>query len=210
MIASAIFPSDFFGESETVKFPNELDAEKHSMLVLWGGEDISSSWYKQKGIHTRATDTPSKRDVLEVGLAKEARKQGIPILGICRGAQLICALDGGSLWQHVSNHTHEDHAIVFTDEMYPIVTGNSCHHQMMIPLQMSRNLVLATTKKALSPLKYKDSFDPVEDLNPEPEIVWFGDWRCVAVQGHPEWMDRGSEFNNVLRDIIDRYMGVTL
>jgi len=115
--------------------PEDL-VNTNSILILHGGEDISPAIYGQTpSKYTRAGRKLSQRDKHEVALAEQAIKLGIPIFGICRGAQLACAIAGGSLVQHVENHITSGHNIVTaTGETYKT---SSCHHQMMFHTALS-------------------------------------------------------------------------
>jgi putative glutamine amidotransferase len=67
-------------------------------LLLTGGEDIDPSWY---GAEPSPLLTPpsQERDLFELALFAVARQRGLPILGICRGIQLINVALGGTLFQ---------------------------------------------------------------------------------------------------------------
>src|SRR5574343_471523 len=80
-----------FTGSKTVKFPDELEGT--DALVVWGGEDIHPALYNDVNTHSSVyTDGPSTRDTYEWALMKEAIKRDIPIIGVCRGAQRLCAV----------------------------------------------------------------------------------------------------------------------
>jgi putative glutamine amidotransferase len=67
-------------------------------LLLTGGEDIEPSWYGADP--SPLLDQPSQeRDLFELALFAVARQRGLPILGICRGIQLINVALGGTLFQ---------------------------------------------------------------------------------------------------------------
>ena len=67
-------------------------------LLLSGGEDIDPSWYGAD--HSPLVDPPSReRDLFELALFAVARQRGLPILGICRGIQLMNVAMGGTLFQ---------------------------------------------------------------------------------------------------------------
>ena len=83
-------PFGIFDKVVTVIKPEQLTTD--GMLILWGGEDISPSIYNQDVVHARAPKSPSIRDQCEITMFKAAVKLGIPIIGVCRGAQLACAL----------------------------------------------------------------------------------------------------------------------
>ena len=67
-------------------------------LLLSGGEDIHPSWY---GVQPSPLLSPpsQERDLFELALFAVARQRELPILGICRGIQLINVALGGTLFQ---------------------------------------------------------------------------------------------------------------
>ena len=69
-------------------------------LVLHGGVDISSSSYNEKPINDEFL-VDKKRDNYELKLIELCFKKNKPILGICRGAQILNVFLGGSLYQDV-------------------------------------------------------------------------------------------------------------
>ncbi|MEY5017499.1 MAG: hypothetical protein RL431_548 [Actinomycetota bacterium] len=87
--------------------PQPFDAEAAATvldgldgLVVCGGRDVDPARYgQQPGEHTDEPDT--RRDVLEDALIAEALRRDLPLLAICRGAQLLNVHQGGSLIQHL-------------------------------------------------------------------------------------------------------------
>ena len=95
---------DSLGKGKVIFNPDDM-TETNSILILHGGADISPSLHNKKAAPwTHANDYPSPRDKAEVALAQRAIAPNIPIFGICRGAQLLTALAGGTLVQHVNGH----------------------------------------------------------------------------------------------------------
>jgi putative glutamine amidotransferase len=67
-------------------------------LVLTGGEDVDPAWYNTE--RSPLSNPPSReRDLFELALFAAARQRELPILGICRGIQLINVALGGTLYQ---------------------------------------------------------------------------------------------------------------
>jgi gamma-glutamyl-gamma-aminobutyrate hydrolase PuuD len=117
-------------------------------LVLQGGADVSPFTYSETPTRPEWTGDRA-RDLYELELLHEFVEAGKPVLGICRGCQLINVAFGGSLYQDVATdlpnaleHVHSDydahrHAIVFPpgssfNHMFPGVPRavvNSIHHQ---------------------------------------------------------------------------------
>ena len=78
-------------------------------LVLAGGADIDPGSYDAEP-HPKTVNTRPDRDSAEIALALRALRRDIPVLGICRGMQLINVALGGTLVQHLPEDVgHTDH-----------------------------------------------------------------------------------------------------
>ena len=153
---------------------------KFEALCLTGGEDLEPSRY---GAPADALAEPADpaRDALELSLLVTARERDLPVLGICRGFQVINVAYGGSLVQHVEGHREANgpivpHTVVATEGSKLAAacgTGpysvNARHHQAVAE---------GTLAPALVPTARIDGF--VEAFE-DPAQRWL-----VAVQWHPE------------------------
>ncbi|MCA2570681.1 gamma-glutamyl-gamma-aminobutyrate hydrolase family protein [Microcystis sp. M42BS1] len=183
MIAQAMWAEPSF-KGKAVTNPDEL--YEASALILWGGEDIATSFYNEAPVYSFSNYQPSRRDLIERNLVNRAKELKIPILGVCRGAQLLCALDGGKLWQHVDNHAGFDHEVELYDGR--VIQTNSLHHQMMRPRDGNDLLGWSVPR---SPIKF-DQNGEHNDVKPEPEVVHFVDMMALGVQGHPEYTSKSA------------------
>ncbi len=78
-------------------------------LVLAGGVDIDPASYGEQA-HPETVEIVPERDRFEIALARGAISRDLPVLGICRGMQLINVALGGTLIQHLPEHFgHNDH-----------------------------------------------------------------------------------------------------
>lgn len=201
----SIYPFD-----EVFTYSKDCKAEGFEGIdafLLWGGTDIHPSFYGQKHHHfNHAPVLPSDRDVWEWGAMRYCKAKGIPIIGVCRGAQFLCAFAGGKLIQHVTGHGN-DHLVVCKDgEMFNVT---SSHHQMLDVTGTSHEL-LAWTYQPRSTLYYGEENETPEHLQrsinnksfQEPEIVYFPKVKGLAIQGHPEWAEVNSRFVAKTNDMI--------
>lgn len=79
-------------------------------LLLPGGADINPSLYGETP-HAKCGSPNAVRDTAEPYLLKLALEQGKPVLGICRGCQMLNVALGGSLWQDIGemDGKHSEH-----------------------------------------------------------------------------------------------------
>ncbi len=88
--------------------PDEL-VDLVDALVLAGGADIDPSFYRAEP-DPETVDTVPERDAFEIALAEGAIARDLPLLGICRGMQLINVACGGTLLQHLPERFgHHEH-----------------------------------------------------------------------------------------------------
>ena len=80
-------------------------------LILAGGNDIGPSTYGAEP-HPETHGVVSERDDSELALARRAWERDMPVLGICRGMQLLNVSRGGTLLQHLPDEVgHGEHRI---------------------------------------------------------------------------------------------------
>lgn len=88
--------------------PDEL-LDRLDGLLLAGGVDMDPAAYGQEP-HPATTGWVSERDAFELALTRRASERDLPLLGICRGMQVLNVARGGSLIQHVPDLAgHDDH-----------------------------------------------------------------------------------------------------
>jgi len=88
--------------------PDEM-LERIDGLILAGGSDIDPAAYGAEA-HPATNGTVPGRDQVEIALARRAAELDMPVLGICRGMQLLNVVFGGTLLQHLPETLgHEEH-----------------------------------------------------------------------------------------------------
>lgn len=180
-----------------------------SDIVVWqGGEDIDPSIYKQKCL---PCTFPNKgRDIEDVG-AYNIAIGGQLLVGICRGAQLLNCLNGGSMWQDIDRHGGGYHTVkdFITGDTHTI---NSLHHQQMIigthgelwaySTESTRKMnAVRTWDKAHAFTEHMAVQNGIyEDV--DPEVAWYPATRSLCFQAHPEFGHK--ETTDYFFDLIDR------
>lgn len=127
-------------------------------IVLTGGDDVDPALYGAEP-HARTQIPNTRRDSFETALYRHARSAEIPILAICRGAQIVNTVHGGTLHQHVPDLPGLDpHEAEVKDEFAEVAvtsipgtatsaiigptTAVRCHHHQSID-RLGEGLVLS-------------------------------------------------------------------
>ena len=117
-------------------------------LVLSGGVDTYPPLYNGELGYPNAPDVyDEKRDAFEIALFKESQLLQLPVLGVCRGMQLINCILGGNLIQDIGDNKNNIHRFEKNDKAHGVVTEkdsllfsitglersvvNSAHHQAL-------------------------------------------------------------------------------
>src|SRR4051794_37326028 len=86
--------------------PGEL-LDRFDALVLGGGADIDPETQGMEP-HPETVGTNPDRDSFEIALALGALERGVPVLGVCRGMQVLNVACGGTLDQHIPERLGHD------------------------------------------------------------------------------------------------------
>lgn len=158
-------------------------------LCVAGGYDVDPAAYGRSP-HAQ-TDAPrGDRDAWEFALLAAALEAKMPVLGVCRGAQVLNVLRGGTLHQHlpdvVGSSRHQGNDGVFATVPVRIAEGTllATFHPLerAVPVYHHQAIDLLGAGLAVSARSDDGVIEAVED----PSLEF-----CVAVQWHPE-QDPGS------------------
>lgn len=139
--------------------------ENYDALVLPGGGDITPAFYGQENINSQNIDT--ELDILQIQALDLFTKHEKPILGICKGLQLINIYFGGDLIQDLKTTSlHQSHTKdlfhvtttvpgsrihrIYND--FPIV--NSSHHQGLRNIGKSLNITQITSDGVIEGIEH--------------------------------------------------------
>lgn len=173
------------------------------LILFTGGEDVNPEMYGEKV--GKKTYINNKRDSKEID--DYYKFKGIPMLGICRGAQLLTVMAGARLIQDVSGH-HTCHSIVVNN--FGVYNMTSDHHQMMYPFDLrEENYNLIAYSEYFKSGSYLNGNN--EEINVskdflEPEIVYYKINKALCIQGHPEWSHCEEKTEKLCLDLIQEYL----
>jgi putative glutamine amidotransferase len=165
-------------------------------LLLTGGGDIDPEYYGEKMDGSIRVD--ERRDAFELLLYKKAMEKGIPILGICRGVQIINVAAGGTLNQHIEHHNRKDSD--GNQRFHNVnITPNTSFHRIFGVPALETNTVHHQSVKATAPgfrVSAVSGDGTIEAIESEKGFV-------IGVQWHPEELYR--EFN-IYRKLFDAFV----
>ena len=162
-------------------------------LILCGGSDIDPKYYNESIDGSVGID--EARDENEFALLEAYIKAEKPILGICRGHQLINTFFGGTLYQHIPEadlHTRKENA----DEAHEVksVSGsiladlygerffvNSAHHQAIKKLGDGLSVSAIWDDKYIEAVEHETL--PIIGVQWHPERMCFSQARTDTVSG---------------------------
>ncbi|MFF4397363.1 gamma-glutamyl-gamma-aminobutyrate hydrolase family protein [Streptomyces sp. NPDC001480] len=149
-------------------------------VLLPGGGDLAPYRYGAGDTHDSVYDVDELQDTFDLQVARHALEAGLPLLGICRGLQVVNVALGGSLEQDMGGperaHRHLRHAVsVRTGSRLEQAMGEekadaSCYHHQRVDRLGAGLTVTATAADGT-----------IEGLEPADARGWF-----TAVQWHPE------------------------
>lgn len=172
------------GTEEDVKYYlDSVDA-----LLFSGGEDVTPLTYGEDPLK-EVKHTSPERDELEILLYKEALKRHIPILGICRGLQIINVAAGGTLYQDINSQIKN--SLGHCPIENPV---HNLYHSVAIDKNSKLSKIFETTELKVNSFHHQSVKDIGIDFKATAfssdgiveAIEYEGDSYVVAVQWHPE------------------------
>ena len=178
----------------------DLLLSRLDLLLLAGGEDVDPARYGMPE-SPKLGKVNAGRDAFEFRLVAAARKRRLPLVGVCRGCQLLNVAFGGTLWQDLPSE-------------YPAaepVTHQGVTHPIAIRPGSSLARVLGTTNTVVNSSHHQ----AVRRLAPgfrvtasAPdgviEAIESDGYPAIGLQFHPEklvWKDRKSVFTRLYRNL---------
>ena len=167
------------------------DAEKASQathLILPGGGDITPAFFGQQNRGSRSIDT--ELDIIQLQAAAFFMEQKKPILGICKGLQLINVHLGGTITQDIA--AADTHRWAGRDQYHPVYHCGLNHNDFFYQLYGSGTRVNSAHHQAID--RIGNGLVPVcRAADGTIEGIMHTSLPVIAVQWHPErMMDEGG------------------
>lgn len=172
-----------------------LAAQRLDGVLLTGGADIDPVRFDAEP-HPAQTEIEHQRDAFELDLLSQALRLELPVLGICRGLQVLNVHFGGTLRQHAPEHSRYDvgtagvaHTVRMEStstlgSLYGETTEvNSLHHQTIDELGQGLTATARSDDNSIEGVEHGD--------------------KIVAVQWHPEMLKSRPE-DPLFRWIVER------
>lgn len=181
-----------------------LKLRECSGLVLTGGGDIDPSFYQPDGKKEDCRDIDLNRDKLERAMIDEALSLNIPVLGICRGEQMLNVALGGSLITDITTSVGVKQIVTHQSEDYL-----HCYHTVRLESGSFLQSIIGFDTGFVTSNHHQAVSRPGKGLKMNAfsadGIIEGIEWEnartrpfMVGVQWHPERMDVTNAFSGKL------------
>jgi putative glutamine amidotransferase len=188
--------------------PEEDFLELYSQLqgiMFTGGGDVSLNHFA--GVdHVRISGVDESRDFTEISLLRKAVNDGKPLLGICRGTQVMNVALGGTLYTHVADQVknaldHDYPGELFTAIVHPVNVDETTHAaEIFGETLLNVNSLHHQALKDIAPTLRVSGRAPdgVVEIIEIPEHPY-----AVGVQWHPEWLTDQPVTRRLFKSFVD-------
>jgi gamma-glutamyl-gamma-aminobutyrate hydrolase PuuD len=190
--------AQMFARSRCSRAKSVLEAD---LVVFAGGSDVDPALYGEE--QHGSTCFNRARDDTDMMLYNLCVENGIPMLGVCRGAQFLHVMNGGKLYQDIDKH-YGDHRMYVVDQKDFIDKVSSVHHQACIPQNENGFKLLGTNGDARN--RRLNPSQSVLGARADVEAFFYRDTCCLGVQGHPEYQG----YNRFTKWVLDQINSLIL
>ncbi|MBF2064965.1 MAG: gamma-glutamyl-gamma-aminobutyrate hydrolase family protein [Calothrix sp. C42_A2020_038] len=191
------------GDSNPATLLKRLDG-----LIITGGGDINPALYNGTD-HPMVYSVDNERDAFEINLAKFALENEIPVLGICRGLQILVVASGGTLIPHIPDEygTSVAHRL----EPEPGIRKATEHNVVITPNSRLGKLIQKTQIPVVSwhhqaigklPSNWRAVAHASDDKVIEAAEHLHHPW-AVGVQWHPEMSQNDPNHERIFKGFIE-------
>jgi putative glutamine amidotransferase len=187
--------------------PGETDIDRILLavdgLVFAGGGDIDPAVYGSSA-HPSIDRVDPVRDTFELELAQKVFGSTIPVLGICRGFQLLAVASGGDLIIHIPDEIGEE-------IKHKATNGGSIKHYVQVELQSRLAIITGSTKFEVESMHHQAvrevSMDWRVMAKSEDGLIEALEYKnhrwMISVLWHPEMSLEDSNHQNIFRALVE-------
>ena len=146
-------------------------------LLLTGGEDVDPELYGEERLHVERLNRA--RDDFELALVAEARARVLPLLGVCRGAQVLAVALGGSLVQDIPRVAPGGGTVILHRGESP--ERRDTEHSVSVENGSRLAQILGTTRLSVNSHHHQ----AVRQVPPPGRVVAWSDDGVVEALEHP-------------------------
>lgn len=172
-------------------------------IIFSGGHDVNPIFYNEPP-HVKIGRLDNRVDRTQIKLMKESLKADMPLLGICRGAQLLNIINDGTLYQDLSDHKNVQNHLQHCQRSLPThkvnikegsylydilgdeIFVNSYHHQAIKELGDKLEVLAYSEDGIIEAIKQNDKK------------------HVLGIQWHPEMMYNDSKMNKIFENFIKK------
>lgn len=157
------------------------------LACFTGGSDVSPYLYGEENVSSYCDPL---RDEYEKELYEAFLSLSVPMVGICRGGQLLNVLNGGKMIQDL---THRMSGMESLDSEYDYMKVHVDHHQGMLPGDDA-----TCVSGYMSTLGHNDELDSIA------AFIYYEDSKCLCFQPHPEWGHQPTK--ELFFELVEEYL----
>lgn len=188
------------GEADFQDLYSRLDG-----ILFSGGGDVSLKYFSGSD-HPRIGEVDDMRDLTEITLLRQAAEDGKPMLGICRGMQVMNVALGGTLYTHIHDQIPNP-----LDHDYPGELRTTLVHPVNVDETARAAEIFGETFLNVNSLHHQGLKDIASRLRvaghaPDGlvEVVEIpGHPFAVGVQWHPEWLTDQPAMQRLFKSFVD-------
>ena len=178
-------------------------------IVMSGGVDVHPKYYNSNTGYTNAPEHfDEERDLYEIAVFNISQQNNIPLLGVCRGMQLVNCILGGSLIQDIGSDANKIHRFLQNDKAHGvnIETGT-----LLIEIAaLQRGVVNSAHHQAVNVVGKGLQVNCISDDGITEGLEWADKLNksfLLCIQWHPERMYKlGLQNSTLSKNIRDRFI----
>lgn len=187
--------SKLFSRARCQKADSIDDAD---VVVFTGGPDVDPRYYGETPLDGYYWGD-EERDHEDIGNYLHCLEEGIPMIGVCRGAQFLAVMYGGKLHQHVEGHQGA-HPLWDLSTKARLLNCSSVHHQS-VRHGCPGMEIIAIDPSQKKKLSADSEGKEIVSKGPTVEAFFIRETCALGVQGHPEYADYPQYSNWFLQKV---------